>query len=61
MLGNAVPPPLAGWVIGRINSKGIGVAEVPVPLRQLELFSHDRIEEDADVGRAPGNAPKEAV
>jgi DNA (cytosine-5)-methyltransferase 1 len=60
LLGNAVPPPLAGWVLGRINSKGIGAADVPTPARQLELFN-DRTEEAADERRTPGDAPNEAV
>ncbi len=61
LLGNAVPPAMARWVIGRIASKGIGEAGVPVPPRQPDLFSYDYTEEAANAGIAPGDAPKEAV
>jgi DNA (cytosine-5)-methyltransferase 1 len=40
LFGNAVPPPMAGWVVDRIRSAGIDAGEVPCQNRQRGLFDH---------------------
>lgn len=39
LIGNAVPPPMAGWVIDRL-SLGVSRKALPKPQRQKALFSH---------------------
>jgi DNA (cytosine-5)-methyltransferase 1 len=40
LFGNAVPPRMAGWVLDRIRSPGIDVADVPRKNRQYGLFDY---------------------
>jgi DNA (cytosine-5)-methyltransferase 1 len=40
LFGNAVPPPLAGWVMDRLRSPGINAGEVPRKTRQRGLFDY---------------------
>ncbi|MBY0526754.1 MAG: DNA cytosine methyltransferase [Gemmataceae bacterium] len=37
LFGNAVPPPMAKWVIERITADGIGAEDMP---HQMDLFSY---------------------
>ncbi|NQT38636.1 MAG: DNA (cytosine-5-)-methyltransferase [Planctomycetes bacterium] len=39
LYGNAVPPPMAKWAIGRLKTKGFSVRQVPNKERQKELFA----------------------
>jgi DNA (cytosine-5)-methyltransferase 1 len=38
LFGNAVPPPMAEWVIGRLTKKGFSVQGIPRKITQRELF-----------------------
>ncbi|MEK7854620.1 MAG: DNA (cytosine-5-)-methyltransferase [Acidobacteriota bacterium] len=40
LLGNAVPPPMAGWVVDRLTHGGIGPQDFPVEFRKLDLYSY---------------------
>jgi len=40
LFGNAVPPPMAGWVIDRVLMPGIGPDDLPVRERQRDLFTY---------------------
>ena len=40
LFGNAVPPPMAAWVIRRIESSGISLDTLPSRVAQLDLFTH---------------------
>jgi DNA (cytosine-5)-methyltransferase 1 len=40
LYGNAVPPPVVQWVVGRLNCKGILLQQIPPANRQKELFAN---------------------
>jgi DNA (cytosine-5)-methyltransferase 1 len=40
LFGNAVPPPMAEWVIGRLTAKGFPIKSVAKKTRQRGLFVH---------------------
>jgi DNA (cytosine-5)-methyltransferase 1 len=40
LIGNAVPPPMAGWVMGRIGLQGIRAYETPQKTKQRTLFDY---------------------
>jgi DNA (cytosine-5)-methyltransferase 1 len=39
LFGNAVPPPMAAWVIGRLGTKGFSSRSIPRKAMQKELFA----------------------
>jgi DNA (cytosine-5)-methyltransferase 1 len=40
LIGNAVPPPMAGWVMDRLGLRGIRSNETPKKIRQRTLFDY---------------------
>jgi DNA (cytosine-5)-methyltransferase 1 len=40
LFGNAVPPPMAAWVIGQIKTRGISLKDLSSKVVQRNLFSH---------------------
>ena len=40
LFGNAVPPPMAEWVLGRLTTKGFPIGSVPKKTRQRGLLVH---------------------
>ncbi len=40
LLGNAVPPPMAGWVLSRLQSEGVSAKDIPPKQGQRGLFDH---------------------
>lgn len=40
LIGNAVPPPMAGWVLSRITAKGIMLSDLPQHPEQRSLFDY---------------------
>jgi DNA (cytosine-5)-methyltransferase 1 len=40
LFGNAVPPPMAQWVIGQLATSGFSLASVPLKTAQKELFAN---------------------
>ena len=40
LFGNAVPPPMAQWVIGRLACEGVSRTAIPLQTHNLTLFDH---------------------
>ena len=40
LIGNAVPPPMVGWVLDRLMQRGIHLDEIPQKPKQRTLFDH---------------------
>jgi DNA (cytosine-5)-methyltransferase 1 len=42
LIGNAVPPPMAEWVLSRISANGIMLSDLPQNPEQRPLFNYAR-------------------